>query len=207
MSSYVDNRSFEEIVLSTTANKEHEYVVFDIIRDVETGLRHCYYKPDKHNSHNAEIARMNAEKAKCEADIKSNMALLETLDNNIKCARLPPNNPNYRKSRQDEITNWDRQYVEAEEEIFTDSKRIEELEGLLIEWNWNAYLEDTLSNTLWRLTTKYRKDKDRDFLARGVTAIYNYVLKSRKNLVKTTQEESYPEQQVKSDVSKDRTNW
>lgn len=182
MDKWIDNRPFETIVMSTTALPAHENIVADILRDKAHDWRYNYFKPDGHSTHDAQLYRMTAEKAECEANIKTNKGLVDTLDKNIRCSRLPPNDKDYKKVKPDIIANWDRQYVQAEEDIMTDSKRSTELEGLIQKWSWNRYLELGRERSLYRLRNKFMRDNDIDFLRRGVTWASEYELKNRYKL-------------------------
>ena len=182
MDKWIDKRPFEEIVMSTTALPAHANIVADILRDKKNDWNYNYFKPDGQSSHDAELYRMIAEKQERDANIKTNVSLVETLDKHIKCARLLPTDKDYKKAKPAEITNWDRQYVQAEEDVLTDTKRSAELEGLIQKWSWNRYLELGRERTLWRLRTKFKYDNDLDFLERGVTWASEYELKQRYKL-------------------------
>ena len=182
MDQWIDKRPFEEIVLSTTALPAHENIVADILRDKAHDWRYNYFKPDGHSMHDAEIWRMNHEKAACDANIKTNTTLVETLDKHIKCARLPPNDKDYKKAKPAEVANWDRQYVQAEEDILIDTKRSAELDSLIPKWSWNRDLELGRERTLYRLRNKFMRDNDLEFLRKGVTWANEYELKQRYKL-------------------------
>jgi hypothetical protein len=182
MDKWIDNRPFEVIVAATEALPAHENIVAEILRDKKSGWRYNYFKPDGHSTHDAQLNRMNTEKAACEANIKTNKGLIETLDKNIRCARLPPNDKDYKKAKPDMIANWDKQYVQAEEDIMVDTKRSIELEGLIHQWSWNRYLELGRERTLYRLRNKFMIDNDIEFLRKGVTWASEYELKRRYKL-------------------------
>ena len=182
MDQWIDKRPFEEIVAATTALPAHENVVADILRDKNNDWRYNYFKPDGHSSHDAEIYRMTAEKAACDANVKVNKGLIETLDNNIRCSRLAPTEKDYKKVKPDIVANWDRQYVQAEEDIMTDTKRSVELDGLIHKWSWNRYLELGRERSLYRLRNKFMRDNDIEFLRKGVTWASEYALKQRYKL-------------------------
>jgi len=182
MDKWIDKRSFEEIVAATPDSGLYGDTLSLILRDEAHGWRFSYFKPDGHSSHDAQLCRMRQEKKTCDDAVKANTQIVATTEANIKAARLPPTDPDYKKASRAEITNWDRQHVQAQEDIMHDSKRSAELDELIHKWSWNRYLELGRESALWRLSCKYKIDRDLDFLKRGVSYACGKADKERYNL-------------------------
>jgi hypothetical protein len=177
-----NDSTFEKAVLSTSALPSYNNVVQIILRDEKHDWKFDYFKPDGKSSCDVKIGRLKINKWETEANIKANAQLLVTLDKNIKAARLPPNHADYKKAKPAEISLWDKQYVQAEEDLMLDRKHIDALTELIEQWTWNQYLEIGRMNSLWRLRNKYKYDHDREFLEKGVTWACEYEKRHRHNV-------------------------
>ncbi len=182
MDKWIDKRSFEEIVAATADSGLYRETLNLILRDEEHGWSYNYFKPDGHSFHDVQICRMRQEKKECDDAIKANEHIVLTTDKRIKAARLPTTHADYKKASRVEITNWDKQHVQALEDIMHDSKRSVELEDLIQKWSWNRYLELGRVSSLWHLRCKYKMDRDLDFLKRGVSYACGKAQKERYNL-------------------------
>jgi hypothetical protein len=178
LDSYTQKRSFEEIVQNVVPDEAYNYVVDTILHDKKQNWSLDCFKPDGKSIQDVKIARMSAEKAKCDSAVKANGLLLEVLAENIRCARLHPTDKNYKKAKPIEISNWDKAYVQAEEDIMLDSKESCLLTDLIADREWNRYLELFSGGYLWLARNKFRYDNDMDFLKRAVTWACNYQKKS-----------------------------
>lgn len=171
--------AFEKAVLATTALPSYSNVVQIVLRDEKYDWKFDYFKPDGKSSYDVRIGRLKISKWETEANIKSNEQLLVTLDKNIKAARLPPNHADYKKAKPADVSLWDKQYVQAEEDLMLDRKHLVDLNELIEQWTWNQYLEVGRMNSLWRLRTKYKYDHDLEFLEKGVTWAFEYEKKHK----------------------------
>jgi hypothetical protein len=171
MDSYIEKRSFDELVNETVPESKYEDVVQDILRDKKYNWRLNYYKSDGKSSYDVSICRMNMEIDKLTANINTNERLMKTLEENISTSTQ-------KKTKE----TCDRQFVLAEEEIRHDKARLDELRELKPKWEWNRYLELGLESTLRRVRNSFILNHDEDLLRKGVTWACAYAVKNRYQL-------------------------
>lgn len=158
-----------ELVLATTAMDKYADVLKNILRDEESGWIADYYRSDGRTSFDPEIGRMVAEKKGRDEAITANEKLMEECDKNIRCARLLKTDKDYKKATPAEVSRWDKQYVQAQEDIMLDAKGSDYLGEQIELWSWNRYIEQGRMNRLKGLRDKYKGDGDLEFLRKGVT--------------------------------------
>lgn len=166
--------SIVERVLSTTPLDKYNHLVDNILYDKKSGWNADHYKNDGRSSLDPEIGRMTAEKRNCDAAITDNEKLMVECDKNIQRARLPKTDKNYKKASPGEISRWDKQYVQAQEDIMHDANRSDELREKIELWSWNRYIDVGRTNRLKWLRDKYMRDDDLEFLRKGVTWVCAY---------------------------------
>lgn len=158
-----------ELVLATTASDKYADVVNNILRDKESGWTADYYKSDGRSSLDPVIGRMQAEKKACDDAITENERLMCECDKNIQYARLPKTDPKYKKATPTEVSRWDKQYVQAQEDMMHGANESDYLGEQIEVWSWNRYIEMGRMNRLKGLRDKYKEDGDLEFLQKGVT--------------------------------------
>jgi hypothetical protein len=112
---------------------------------------------------------MTAEKKECDDAIGANERLMEECDKNMRRARLQKTDKDYKKATPVEISRWDKQYVQAMEDVMHDSRTSDYLGQQIELWSWNRYIELGRMNRLKGLRDKYKTDGDLEFLRKGVT--------------------------------------
>lgn len=158
-----------EIVLATTVLDKYADVVKNILRDEESGWTADYYKSDGRTSLDPEIGRMVADKKGCDEAITDNERLMTECDRNINHSRLPKTDPKYKKATPADVSRWDKQFVQAQEDIMHDANHSDYLGEQIELWSWNRYIEQGRMNRLKGLRDKYKDDGDLEFLRKGVS--------------------------------------
>lgn len=179
---FIDKRSLEEIIEGTAIDEHCNFVVKDILRDMNNDWKLEYFKDDGKNSHDVIITKMKNECNRLEAEIKINEQLIKKLDIDIIQARLPKNDRNHKITKKGDTVLWDKKYVQAQEDIYNNTKLITEIKELLETYVWNRYLEERMRQTLRWLRGRFMKDRDEIFLAKGVSWALNYNKKLRINI-------------------------
>jgi hypothetical protein len=212
MDTYVDNRSFEELVTDTTPDDSYDFVIDNILRDRDNGWTLNYYKPSRNSSCDAEIARINQEIIECTTAIAVNQKLVTKIEENIKNAsqknkkiavdramrsaikdemgvetkwgqEAAEADTSHLVFKSDLVEKWKNQRNTAEEEIRIDTRRLKEIKSLLPKWEWNRYLELSLESNIQRLRNQFVIDHDEEFLRKGVTWACKYADTNRYTLV------------------------
>jgi len=161
--------SIIELVLATTVLDKYDDVVQNVLQDERSGWIADYYKCDGRSSFDPVIGRMAAEKKACDDAITENERLMGEWDKNIRCARLPKTHKDYKKATPAEVSRWDKQYVQAQEDVMHDARSSDYLGEQIELWSWNRYIEVGRMNRLKGLRDKYKGDGDLEFLRKGVT--------------------------------------
>jgi hypothetical protein len=179
---FTDKRDINEIVMATKAEDKYNHIVNEFIRDRNSGWKLDYFKDDGKNSNDLIIFQMRDECNVINLRISANNALMKKLDSDIAKSRLSVQDPEYKKAKKGDVILWDKQHVQAQEDNYHDSKLLEQIKEQISQYEWNRYLEDKMRRTLRWLRGRFMMDKDKEFLAKGVTWAITYNLKMRHNI-------------------------
>ena len=144
----------------------------NILRDRDYNWTLNYYKSDERSSCDPEISRMTLEIKERSSNIELNEKLKITLDENINTAAG-------KKIKKTLLEAWDKQYVQADEDILLDTNRIEVLQNRLLKWQWNRHLELGLESSLQRVRNRFMIDCNEELMRKGVTWACSYAEKNR----------------------------
>jgi hypothetical protein len=189
---FIEKRSIEELIEETKVDEQYNYIVDDILRDMEYNWRLEYYKDDGQNSYNISVYTTQSICKELENEIKADEDIIKKLDIDITQARLPKTDPNHIKATKSDIVKWDKQYVQAQENIYNNTKLIAEKKELLEKYIWNQYLEDRLRRSLRWLRGRFMFERNYEFLKKGVT----WTLKYDKKLRRDTDVDQYKSEDV-----------
>jgi len=189
---FIEKRSIEELIEETKVDLQYNYIVDDILRDMEYNWRLEYYKDDGQNSYNISVYTTQSICKELENEIKADEDIIKKLDIDITQARLPKTDPNHIKATKSDIVKWDKQYVQAQENIYNNTKLIAEKKELLEKYIWNQYLEDRLRRSLRWLRGRFMFERNYEFLKKGVT----WTLKYDKKLRRDTDVDQYKSEDV-----------
>ena len=170
--------SRDSAITQCNANPKYNFLVEEVLQD--TGSKD-YYKNGP-SSFDPVIGRLQGDIHYYTIASRENRSLMDALITNIGNAMKDPKDPGYKKASKEDLRRWNMECSKLQLEFVTYKGRLEQIQPKLDDCLFNRYIEDSRRNTMKMLSDKFFMDRDKDYLAKGVTWAMEYAEKHRINI-------------------------